>query len=266
MRLAVSTWSLSYMSLDEAIRTIKRLGVDVVEILLDEPHLRPADMSSKMLLRVKELVNSTGLEVIIHAPFLNLNIASADETKRSYSSNLYKRALEVAYTLEAELITFHPGYPDFPGIYEQSLLLSINTMTKILDMASQLGVNVAIENMIDTKREILCVTAEDTLMYLNSLGDRVLLTLDLGHAHIARELYNFIRKLSDVIVNVHIHDNDGAYDQHLPLGMGTLNYSAALSSLLKHAKGLRYLTIETTPRIGEEGVVMTIKRLEELIY
>jgi len=59
------------------------------------------------------------------------------------------------------------------------------------------------------------------------------LHLDLGHAHMA---YNdggisFIRRHWRRLVHVHVSDNNGREDQHLPIGCGTVNFPRILNQL-----------------------------------
>ena len=60
--------------------------------------------------------------------------------------------------------------------------------------------------------------------------------LDIGHANIMggdnRNL-KFIKILKKRIGHVHIHDNQGFDDDHLPIGCGRINFEKILSSLKK---------------------------------
>jgi sugar phosphate isomerase/epimerase len=53
-------------------------------------------------------------------------------------------------------------------------------------------------------------------------------TLDFGHAHINNHIEEFLRQPFDRMFNIHLHDNLGATDQHLPLGEGAIPWGAIL--------------------------------------
>jgi len=56
-------------------------------------------------------------------------------------------------------------------------------------------------------------------------------TLDIGHAHIAGRIDDFTARPFDRVFNVHLHDNNGLSDQHLPIGQGTVAWGCVLPQL-----------------------------------
>jgi sugar phosphate isomerase/epimerase len=58
-------------------------------------------------------------------------------------------------------------------------------------------------------------------------------TLDLGHAHINNQIEEFLRQPFDRVFNIHLHDNLGAEDQHLPLGEGTIRWGVILPRIAR---------------------------------
>ena len=57
-------------------------------------------------------------------------------------------------------------------------------------------------------------------------------TLDVGHAVVSGyQPSEFINLLFDEIFHVHLHDNSGSVDEHLPLGQGTIDYVHVIQSL-----------------------------------
>ena len=58
-------------------------------------------------------------------------------------------------------------------------------------------------------------------------------TLDLGHAHINNHLEEFLSQPFDRVFNVHLHDNLGAEDQHLPIGEGMIPWGVILPRIAR---------------------------------
>ena len=64
--------------------------------------------------------------------------------------------------------------------------------------------------------------------------------LDTGHAHINNwNLTKVIAHLGPRLVGVHLHDNDGLTDQHLPVGVGTIEWQPVFAALKKWASQTR---------------------------
>jgi sugar phosphate isomerase/epimerase len=56
--------------------------------------------------------------------------------------------------------------------------------------------------------------------------------LDVGHAHVARlDLAEVLAALGDRLCHVHLSDNRGRADDHMPIGAGTIDWPAALGAL-----------------------------------
>jgi sugar phosphate isomerase/epimerase len=69
---------------------------------------------------------------------------------------------------------------------------------------------------------------------LDAISDsRVSACLDIGHAHCYSNtpVLNWIEKLGTRIAYVHLHDNDGTGDQHLPIGEGNIPFKEVFNAL-----------------------------------
>lgn len=53
---------------------------------------------------------------------------------------------------------------------------------------------------------------------------------DIGHANTAGTIQDFLG-YSDRFVNVHVHDNHGEWDEHLPVGEGNIDFRKVLQGL-----------------------------------
>jgi len=91
----------------------------------------------------------------------------------------------------------------------------------------QKGITVCLENFVDdspSHMAALCDAVDDP---------RFRLCLDMGHAHANSNVYvgEWIAELGTRIDHVHLHNNDGSWDFHWPLGKGTLDMDRALRLL-----------------------------------
>lgn len=95
------------------------------------------------------------------------------------------------------------------------------------DAAGEQGLILALENgaaprQVDYLEEILAALDHP------SLG----IALDVGHAHLrGGDPAAAVRRLAPHLRHVHLHDNHGARDEHLPPGRGTIDWPVLLATL-----------------------------------
>jgi sugar phosphate isomerase/epimerase len=85
--------------------------------------------------------------------------------------------------------------------------------------------------------------------------DGVGLALDVGHAHLNHCLPGF---LEASISHVHIHDNDGKEDMHLPVGRGTIDFLPVVRAI-RRDNAVPVIEVSTL-----EGTDESIKALDRL--
>jgi len=61
--------------------------------------------------------------------------------------------------------------------------------------------------------------------------------LDTGHAALGQGPKQWIDGLAGRIITLHLHDNDGTADQHLPPGLGVIDWDETLTALFATAYG-----------------------------
>ena len=93
--------------------------------------------------------------------------------------------------------------------------------------------NVVIENVLEDKPERLL----NVFLELND--PRLGLCLDVGHTSASTEIpvEDWISCLGSSISHVHIHDNMGKKDEHLPIGDGTIDWKHIMDRLSNY-KGI----------------------------
>ena len=74
--------------------------------------------------------------------------------------------------------------------------------------------------------------------------------LDVAHAYLQGEIFQFIETFGSKIKHVHVSDNRGKADQHLPLGEGNINWSKVLDAL-EDVNYDGWLVIESYQKMGK---------------
>ncbi|MEM3088264.1 MAG: sugar phosphate isomerase/epimerase family protein [Candidatus Bathyarchaeia archaeon] len=195
---------------------------------------------------LNELKASFGLEYVVHAPWGDLNIASLNPFFRRFMLKRLIRSLNFASLLEARLWVFHPGAHSGLSILHpgKDLKVQLASVQELLKIADDLGVSISIENMPEPSMMILKRVEDFEMFYHEAAVEDVSIAFDVGHANTVGQVHDFLERLHEKIVHIHVHDNRGVMDEHLPIGKGTVDWVSIISFLRReHFDGL--IIIET---------------------
>ncbi len=174
-----------------------------------------------------------------------LNLASPDPALREHAVDEVTRALHVARRLPYEVLVVHAGVPrawtHAPG--ENNRDAARRSIETLATSAEPLGVTVAVELLPNELS-----TSGSLVHFIEDVLDccAVAICLDLGHAHLERDVVDVIDTVSEHIALVHVHDNRGRHDDHLLPFEGGIEWPAALTSLQKVGCDER-LVLEVAP-------------------
>lgn len=175
------------------------------------------------LREIRDTVDA-GCSVSLHGPFMDLSPGATDSTISSATFNRFMQTLSYAGILGAGTVVFHSGYDNRNngGRIEPWLGNSVTMWKRVMGEAENSGIRVAIENVYDSQ--------PDHLLHLAELVNHELfgLCLDVGH----REIYSglpvgaWLDKMQARLFELHLHDNNGGMDEHLPPGEGVVDFAA----------------------------------------
>ncbi|MBI4757948.1 MAG: sugar phosphate isomerase/epimerase [Chloroflexi bacterium] len=175
-----------------------------------------------------------GWTYFIHTPVGKIKLGSIDPIVRQTSLQEVKRAIDLAAGLGARLITVHstPCNDHERDSDPEMERLEREALSEICAGAAHHGVTIALENMppgsIFPHRYSDFSGLLALLKEIAPLG----ITLDVGHANLAQiSLPDMVHQLSHRIRHIHIHDNDGSGDQHLPVGQGAVDWIGFMKAL-----------------------------------
>ncbi|MDA8079196.1 MAG: sugar phosphate isomerase/epimerase [Nitrospiraceae bacterium] len=157
-----------------------------------------------------------------HAPFMDLSPGAVDSRVREATLDRFHRILDIAGILGPKTIVFHSGYEKWKYALNTDIWLekSLLTWEPILKRAESLGIRVAIENIFEDEPSNLGLLMER--MSSPDFG----VCFDTGHCNLFSRvpLEEWMEALGQYIVELHLHDNDGTSDQHLPIGDGAFDF------------------------------------------
>ena len=219
MKIGASTLAGIEFELEKTLDFIENLGIEYAELV----HQYPAEFIDT------EILESYSLKYSIHAPFMDVNIASLQDQSRLNSIDQIKSSIDLANEINAEAVVVHPGVTSFlPNKYFKKEVYEFanESIKEIGDYTKDLGVLATIENMPNFESMIY-----QNIVDLNQLlvENEMHMTLDIGHAnHVG---YAPDEMIFDSIKHVHVHDNLGDDDSHLPLGEGSIDLKYIINTL-----------------------------------
>ncbi|MDR7870489.1 MAG: TIM barrel protein [Tissierellaceae bacterium] len=205
--------------ISKCIKTIDELDVDLFNSLglgveiqdFTEPNLSEEKRKEIIKDYKIKLQDFHGLKAI-HGPFLDLKPSSPDLLIREVSYKRYLDTINAATELNVDYIIFHSQIN--PQLNEPFLSNLNNHQAKefwdrIL-VETEFEGTIVIENIFEERPNML----KD---YINIVDSNIKINLDIGHAKVGNStLEDWIMMLKEHIAYIHIHSNNGLYDQHQP--------------------------------------------------
>ncbi len=210
---------------------------------------------------LSKIVKAKNLKVSVHAPFVDINIASLDPFIRKSMLKRLKKSIALSSKLDPTVWVFHPGLESSIGHFYPDLdwKMNLKSVRELLETAKTENVKIVIENCPDPF-PFLLKTAKDFMRFYDELGDSGLdLTIDVGHASINNQIFEFLKHFPNKIVHAHLHDNRGSFDDHLGIGHGNIRWEEVIQAF-KRADFKGTLTVESAENVQE-----SLQILRELV-
>jgi len=214
----------------QEIHEFGRMGFDYLELTMDPPQAHHT-LIRKTRQDVLDGLARYGMGVVCHLPTF---VSTADPTESIREASIQETILSLreASGLAPLKVVLHPSFIRGLGamMKEQSRQYAMEALDRILKEADGLGFPVCVENLFPQSNSL--VEAEDfDALFLRFPSAR--LTLDTGHAHIGNHerITGFIKKHASRIGHIHASDNSGRDDEHLPIGVGSIDFPKIVKAL-----------------------------------
>lgn len=245
MRRVLSTYLfISRKLTPELVAQIHEGGFQALEIFCSRAHFDYASKSEVCALAAMLEARQMKLDSL-HAPTSKdssatresgqpLSLCEVEKVRRIEAMDEFKRAIDVSEDLPFGRMVLHMG-----GSREtadpRKRDAAFSTLEHLVLHAHHAGVTLAVENTTSEMGQ------PD---YLRAFVDETRLTglrfnFDIGHANLADgapedRLERSFTPLRDLVVSMHLHDNHGEKDEHLPPYDGSIDWARAIA-LLKSA-------------------------------
>lgn len=230
-------------------------GFDAVELFAARTHIdyhSPAAIAD-----LRGWLGEAGLVLhSVHAPvgegfsagrwLTPFTLASTDRTLRAQAVAEAERALRIGRQIPFRVLVVHLGVPRWSptAAADNSRDAARQSIEELQALAEPLGVRVAVEiYQNELSRPGSLVHFVERVIDASQVG----ICLDVGHAHLDGDLVDAIEVVSEHLIAVDVHDNQGRADDHLVPLEGSIEWPAALTTLQK----VGYdgpLMLELTPR------------------
>jgi sugar phosphate isomerase/epimerase len=194
------------------VEWIGRHGFDFVDFTLEPPAADPDRIDPDA---VRSTLDRLGLGVVAHSAWF-LPLASPFGGIRRACLEELRRCLRSAHRIGATVLNTHYSKPPSAFSFQDTVTWHTEVLSPLCEEAAGLEVTIVLEHVpFGGPQQLETITA---------ILDRVPLLrfhLDSGHAKLERgsdRWAEYLERLGPKLGHVHLSENDGTADQHLPLG------------------------------------------------
>jgi len=260
-------WDYNRLDFDYAINhSVNDLGFECVEILCQNPMYAGwgTPKAKKTTRKIKDILSTMDVGVSIHGPYHDLNIASLNVRISNETVRQINEAIDVASRLDSKIVVAHSGYISSRKYrMEKAFDILLRNFARITKHAEDCGVTLCMEN-IASKPKALGTHITDIKKIMNTVNSKNFrLCLDSAHANTTGlKPKEFVARLKEYVSHVHVSDNTGN-NEHLPIGMGNINFNEFLYALKPYSG---FLVVEGWIPSNEDHFLSWDKsRLDEVL-
>jgi len=215
------------------IETFAGLGFNYLELTMDHPEAHYSAVSANQAAITKALQRHD-MGIVCHLPTF-VSPADLTDSIRRASVTEMERSLTVAAGIGAKKVVLHPPMIGGMGAFvpEKAKGYAYDFLSEMVSQSETLGVTICLENMMP--RNGFGVEPQELEIIFTTFPS-LKFTLDTGHANLndngQNRLKELVRRFGDKIGHVHLSDNRGVYDDHFPLGTGTINFRGLANALV----------------------------------
>jgi len=222
--IGLSSSMLLEYSLEEALRMAADWGFLQIEVWGDHPHAHPDQLGAAERTALRRQLEPFE-RVSMHAPLGGASLASMNPGIWKEATREYRECIRLASEVGAEVVVIHPGEVRDWRLATIAREHCVASLHQLAEEAARHGVRLALENN-GRYLASLDQTADVLVSLLDEVNSPVLLAcLDTGHGNVNGNNLELVTKLGPRLKHLHVHDNHGNRDEHLPMGWGSMDFS-----------------------------------------
>jgi len=215
--------SLNSIEIKERLIKTKAVGFDAVCLLRDAI---PEKDAGKVYRTYTDMVRNADLKVTDgHAPFIRdwdlVDSLWLDNLDGEMTYGIYLGAIDEAVQDGVKTLIYHIYHGNAPSPNE----IGLNRLKHLIDVAEKNEVTIAIENT-------------SSVEYLSYVFDKIdspnlAFCYDAGHNHCNEPGIDLLGMFGDRLGALHLHDNNGADDDHLIPFEGSIDWESIMTKIAK---------------------------------
>ena len=173
------------------------------------------------------------------------SVLDEDDPEQTRVRHYMQKSLDLYSVLEPGVFVVHPGTFSDGGFKKNKLVHQASlekwgaeeTHRRVVenlrwfgDRAAEKGIRLAVENIYGGR---FYSQIDELIQLVEEVSrDNVGFCLDVGHANIdGVDIPSAVQRMGRKLYQIHLHDNDGKKDQHLPIGFGIVNWIEVIEAL-----------------------------------
>lgn len=191
---------------------------------------RWAEVMGQQLSIIKKLPG----RLAIHGPFAGIEYGYKDHLLKEAVRRRMDMTFEMVCALKPDTLVLHSGCSELMvkfNLTDAWLKPALEFWQHEIVRYAGAGVRVVLENIVEQ-------TPEHLIELVDRVGNNYLgLCFDIGHATLCSQLspVQWVELMGKRLKHIHLHDNHGTSDEHLPVGKGTINFDPFFEALAKWA-------------------------------
>ena len=231
----------------DLIKEIEWVGknkFDFVELFLEEDMATPEKIDVASATKVIKQYN---LGVIGHTAWY-LPIGSSMRSLRETAVSEAEKYFDVFHRLNVKYVTVHANWPNSVFSEKEGVKFQVETLKRLVKTAKKYNIGLMYEST-----DAIYDNIGNVAKVLNE-GPSLFFLLDCGHTNIfGRKPEEFIKRFHKKIKHIHLHDNFGKDDLHLPMGAGLIDWARVVRVMKKYYDGT--ITLEIFSREREYALL-----------
>ena len=226
-------YSVCLSGYEKDLKILPKLEELNVGIELQSYGLKGVDSPSAWEEKIKQhkrVIKNFKGRISVHGPFVGIRQTHRDHLLKEAVKKRMQMIYEMVKELKPEVLVMHSGI--IGDIKRWNLLdFWLEETTKFwkeeIKKYEKEGIKIVIENLVEETPDILIELCKGVNNHFFAL------CLDIGHMNVFSKLRpsEWVKKMGKRLQYVHLHDNNGENDEHLPVGKGNIDFDSFFENI-----------------------------------
>lgn len=180
--------------------------------------------------RHREICRRFEGKLAIHGPFLGISYNYEDYLLKAAVRQRLDMTLDVVREFRPQTLVLHSAFPEESvrfNYLDQWMKENAAFWSQEAEKYAAIGTTVVLENVMEIAPEFQ-IELHDRINHPN-----VKICMDVGHVNLSSKIKpaQWVKALGKRLRHIHLHDNHGTRDEHLPIGKGLIDFDSLFESL-----------------------------------